>query len=91
MINRLGDEHCLTGKPIVYTSADSVFQIACHEKSFGLERLYGLCQTARELFDEMGLNIGRVIARPFVGNKAVNTSGQVIVMIILCRHRSQRY
>ncbi|QGO66871.1 Phosphopentomutase (plasmid) [Piscirickettsia salmonis] len=70
VINRLGDEHCLTGKPIVYTSADSVFQIACHEKSFGLERLYGLCETARELFDEMGLNIGRVIARPFVGNKA---------------------
>jgi phosphopentomutase len=55
-----------TGKPIVYTSADSVFQIACHEESFGLDRLYALCDIARELVDEY--NIGRVIARPFVGS-----------------------
>ena len=54
-----------TGKPIVYASADSVFQIACHEESFGLEKLYELCDIARELVDEY--NIGRVIARPFVG------------------------
>ena len=54
-----------TGKPIVYTSADSVFQIACHEKTFGLERLYELCDIARDLVDEY--NVGRVIARPFVG------------------------
>ncbi|ODN43925.1 phosphopentomutase [Piscirickettsia litoralis] len=69
VINRLGEEHCLSKKPIVYTSADSVFQIACHEEAFGLERLYEICESARRLFDEMGLNIGRVIARPFVGDK----------------------
>lgn len=57
-----------TGKPIVYTSADSVFQIACHEETFGLERLYQLCTIARELVNEY--NIGRVIARPFVGKDA---------------------
>jgi phosphopentomutase len=55
-----------TGKPIFYTSADSVFQIACHEESFGLERLYDLCDIARELVDEY--NIGRIIARPFIGD-----------------------
>ncbi len=65
IIAELGQEHVRTGKPIVYTSADSVFQIACHEESFGLERLYGLCDIARELVDDY--NIGRVIARPFVG------------------------
>jgi phosphopentomutase len=57
-----------SGKPIVYTSADSVMQIACHEKSFGLERLYELCDVARELVDDY--DIGRVIARPFVGANA---------------------
>jgi phosphopentomutase len=66
IIEELGEEHMRTGKPIVYTSADSVFQIACHEESFGLERLYELCDVARELVDEY--NIGRVIARPFVGS-----------------------
>ena len=66
IIAELGDEHVRTGKPIVYTSADSVFQIACHEEAFGLERLYELCDFARELVDEY--NIGRVIARPFVGD-----------------------
>ena len=66
IIAELGDEHVRTGKPIVYTSADSVFQIACHEDAFGLQRLYELCDTARELVDEY--NIGRVIARPFVGD-----------------------
>ena len=64
IIARLGDEHITSGKPIVYTSADSVFQIAAHEESFGLDRLLSLCATARELVDEY--NIGRVIARPFV-------------------------
>ena len=68
IIARLGEEHMATGKPIVYTSADSVFQIACHEESFGLDRLYELCAVARELVDEY--NIGRVIARPFTGTKA---------------------
>lgn len=66
IIAELGDEHVRTGKPIVYTSADSVFQIACHEEAFGLQRLYELCDIARELVDKY--NIGRVIARPFVGD-----------------------
>ena len=66
IIAELGDEHVRTGKPIVYTSADSVFQVACHEEAFGLQRLYELCDIARELVDEY--NIGRIIARPFVGD-----------------------
>jgi phosphopentomutase len=66
IIAELGDEHVRTGKPIFYTSADSVFQIAAHEDTFGLERLYALCEIARELVD--AYNIGRVIARPFVGD-----------------------
>ncbi len=70
IIAELGDEHVRTGKPIFYTSADSVFQIACHEEAFGLERLYELCEIARELVDEY--NVGRVIARPFVGDAPEN-------------------
>jgi phosphopentomutase len=70
IIADLGEEHMRTGKPIVYASADSVFQIACHEESFGLERLYELCDIARELVDEY--NIGRVIARPFIGTDATD-------------------
>ena len=70
IIAELGEEHVRTGKPIFYTSADSVFQIACHEDAFGLERLYELSAVARELVDEY--NIGRVIARPFVGNSAAD-------------------
>lgn len=66
IIERLGEEHQSTGKPIVYTSADSVLQVCAHEESFGLERLYALCAIARELVDEY--RIGRVIARPFVGS-----------------------
>ena len=66
ILEELGDEHIRTGKPICYTSADSVFQIACHEESFGLQRLYDLCALARELVDEYA--IARVIARPFVGS-----------------------
>jgi phosphopentomutase len=70
IIAELGEEHVATGKPIVYTSADSVFQIACHEESFGLQRLYELCRIARELVDEY--NVGRVIARPFIGTASEN-------------------
>ena len=70
IIAELGEEHVKTGKPIVYTSADSVFQIACHEESFGLDRLYELCDIARELVDEY--NIGRIIARPFTGDDAAS-------------------
>ncbi|MBB3143078.1 phosphopentomutase [Halomonas organivorans] len=68
IIARLGDEHVRAGKPIVYTSADSVFQIAAHEESFGLARLYELCEIARRLLEPY--NIGRVIARPFTGESA---------------------
>jgi len=68
IIADLGEQHMATGKPIVYASADSVFQIACHEQSFGLQRLYDLCDIARELVDEY--NIGRVIARPFIGTNS---------------------
>jgi len=65
IIAQWGEEHIRTGKPICYTSSDSVFQIAAHETHFGLERLLKLCETVRTLLDP--LNIGRVIARPFVG------------------------
>jgi len=65
IIAELGEEHIRTGKPICYTSIDSVFQIAAHETHFGLERLYEICEIAFELTKPM--NIGRVIARPFVG------------------------
>ena len=65
-----GEEHLQTLKPICYTSANSVLQIAAHEEAFGLERLYELCRIARRLCDP--LNIGRVIARPFVGASAKN-------------------
>ena len=68
IIKELGEEHVRTGKPICYTSADSVFQIAAHEEHFGLERLIEICYVAKELVDE--LNITRVIARPFIGSNA---------------------
>jgi phosphopentomutase len=66
IVDELGAEHVRTGKPILYTSVDSVLQIAAHEEAFGLERLYDLCRRARPLCDRY--NIGRVIARPFVGS-----------------------
>ncbi|MFT3989099.1 phosphopentomutase [Aestuariivirga sp.] len=65
VIEDYGEEHIRTGKPIAYTSADSVLQIAAHETHFGRERLYEVCTVAREL--TLPLMIGRVIARPFVG------------------------
>ena len=65
IVAELGAEHVRTLRPIVYTSGDSVFQIAAHENYFGLDRLYELCRVARELAD--AYRIGRVIARPFVG------------------------
>lgn len=71
ILKELGEEHVRTGKPIVYTSADSVFQVAAHEESFGLDRLYQVCEVARELVDHY--NVGRVIARPFLG-----TPGQYV-------------
>lgn len=68
ILDELGEEHMKTGLPIFYTSADSVFQIAAHEETFGLDKLYALCELVRAELDEY--NIGRVIARPFVGTKA---------------------
>jgi phosphopentomutase len=66
IIKKLGDEHIATKRPIVYTSADSVFQIACHIDVFDLEKLYEFCEIARAMLN--GENrVGRVIARPFTG------------------------
>lgn len=67
ILDELGQQHIDSGKPIVYTSADSVFQIAAHEQTFGLDKLYRTCEIARQLVDEY--NIGRVIARPFIGEQ----------------------
>ncbi len=66
VIDEFGEEHVKTGKPIVYTSADSVFQIAAHEDIIPLSRLYEICRTAREMLGGKH-GVGRVIARPFVG------------------------
>ncbi|MEL6700745.1 MAG: phosphopentomutase [Pseudomonadota bacterium] len=65
IIARLGAEHMRTGWPICYTSADSVFQIAAHEESFGLDRLLALCEAVAPMLHDM--KVGRVIARPFIG------------------------
>lgn len=70
IIRDLGDQHIQTGFPIIYTSADSVFQIACHEEHFGLDNLYRLCNIVREALTPY--NIARVIARPFLGDKPEN-------------------
>lgn len=66
IIKQLGEEHVKTGKPIVYTSGDSVFQIAAHEEVIPVDRLYGICEIARRLLDGEH-RVGRVIARPFLG------------------------
>lgn len=66
IIDRLGEQHMKTGYPIVYTSADSVFQIAAHEEIIPLEELYSMCKTAREMLTGE-YAVGRVIARPFIG------------------------
>lgn len=68
ILRELGEEHIRTGKPICYTSADSVFQIAAHEEHFGLKRLYEICAIAAEIFHPM--MVGRIIARPFIGETA---------------------
>lgn len=67
VLDDLAEEHMATGKPIFYTSGDSVFQIACHEETYGLDNLLELCHIVREELADY--NIGRVIARPFIGNK----------------------
>ncbi|MCV2531296.1 MAG: phosphopentomutase, partial [Candidatus Lightella neohaematopini] len=73
IIKKFGEEHITTGKPIIYTSADSVCQIACHEHIFGLSNLYNLCISIRNILNHSAYcNVARVIARPFVGNNASN-------------------
>ena len=67
IIEEFGQSHVETSMPICYTSADSVFQIAAHETAFGLDRLYSLCDTLAPIIHN--LNVGRVIARPFIGSK----------------------
>ena len=68
IVEELGEEHIRTGRPILYTSVDSVIQIAAHETHFGLERLYELCTVARRLADP--LRVCRIVARPFTGESA---------------------
>jgi phosphopentomutase len=72
IIDRLGQEHVRTGQPIVYTSADSVFQIAAHENVIPVPELYRMCAAAFEIVG-LGLGVGRVIARPFVGSAGAYT------------------
>ena len=72
ILKRFGEEHIRTGYPIIYTSADSVFQIAAHEDIIPVEKLYEICRITREMLDKPEYNIGTVIARPFVGDKAEN-------------------
>ena len=67
IIARLGQAHMGTGNPIVYTSADSVFQIACHEEIVDVPTLYRWCESAQQVLEDLGYRVGRVIARPFVG------------------------
>lgn len=71
IIKELGEEHVRTGKPIVYTSADSVFQIAAHEEVVPIDRLYEMCEIARRILDGED-RVGRVIARPFLGSNAAD-------------------
>lgn len=77
IVQRLGEEHIRSGMPIIYTSQDSVLQIAADEKSFGLQRLYDVCEKARSIC-EGKYNVARVIARPFVkiGEKFVRTENR---------------
>lgn len=72
ILKRFGEEHIKTGYPIIYTSADSVFQIAAHEEVIPVEKLYEICKVARKMLDKKEYNIGTVIARPFVGTCAEN-------------------
>ena len=72
ILKRFGEEHIKTGFPIVYTSADSVFQIAAHEDVIPVEELYKMCKIAREILDKPEYNVGTVIARPFIGSNSEN-------------------
>lgn len=72
ILKRFGEEHIRTGYPIIYTSADSVFQIAAHEDVISVEKLYEICKIAREILNKPEYNIGTVIARPFIGDNKEN-------------------
>ncbi|MBZ2279207.1 phosphopentomutase, partial [Buchnera aphidicola] len=72
IIYNLGLKHIQTYKPIIYTSSDSVFQVACHEKYFGLSKLYNICNIIRSILDKYQYNVARVIARPFIGDTKLN-------------------
>ena len=72
LLKQYGEESKKTGKPIIYTSADSVFQIAAHEDVIPVERLYEICNIAREILDKPQYNVGTVIARPFIGDTSAN-------------------
>ncbi|MEG0402806.1 MAG: phosphopentomutase [Anaerorhabdus sp.] len=72
ILDELGERHMKTGEMIVYTSADSVLQIAAHEETFGLDELYRCCEIAREIMMKPEWKVGRIIARPFIGDKAGN-------------------
>lgn len=72
ILKRFGEEHIKTGYPIVYTSADSVFQIAAHEDIIPVDRLYEICKITRKILDKPEYNIGTVIARPFIGENKEN-------------------
>lgn len=72
IIKNFGEEHIKTKKPILYTSSDSVFQVACHEIKFSLSRLYEICDAIRALLDKHKYKVARVIARPFLGTNKLN-------------------
>ncbi len=72
ILKRFGEEHIKTGFPIIYTSADSVFQIAAHEDIIPVEKLYEICLVARKMLAKKEYNVGTVIARPFIGTSSEN-------------------
>ncbi len=72
ILKRFGEEHIKTGHPIIYTSADSVFQIAAHEEVIPINKLYEICKVARKILDKPEYNVGTVIARPFIGTNSEN-------------------
>lgn len=72
ILKQYGEEHIQTGYPIIYTSADSVFQIAAHEEIIPVEKLYKICEITRKILDKPQYNVGTVIARPFIGTNKEN-------------------
>lgn len=79
-----------TNSMIVYTSSDSVLQIAAHEETFGLEELYRCCHIAREICMKPEWMVGRIIARPFIGTNKDDLSVQQIDMIMQCLHHQRQ-